>query len=145
MSNSDIIRAYYESLANLDMPGFKALHLEDVEYHISGHTIISGRYKGLSHLEAILPLVFDALDFNNFQFAKRWKIICEQGDTLVAMMEADGLAKTGKRYDQRYVQIFTFRDGKIAKVMEFFDTALAIEALGWEGLPSRDNDGSFEF
>ncbi len=145
MTNREIVDAYYSALAALNVEAFEALHQPDVVYNVSGHTIISGRYEGFAALKAILPLIFDALDFEKFGFAKKWKIMGDDGNTVTAIMEADGIATNGKRYDQRYVHIFTFRDNKIATVHEFFDTQLANEALGFDGKPPCANNGDFSF
>ncbi|MEP3225924.1 MAG: nuclear transport factor 2 family protein [Parasphingorhabdus sp.] len=144
MSNRDLVNAYYEALARLDVGGFEALHHPDVVYHVSGNTIISGRYDSFAALKTVLPLIFDALDFDQFQFAQNWKIMNEGPEGITAIMEAKGVAKNGKRYDQRYAHIFTFRDGKIASVHEFFDTQLANEALDFTGKPACQTDGPFE-
>ena len=129
----------------MDVEAFEALHHPDVVYNVSGHTIISGRYEGFAALKTILPQIFEALDFENFQFAKKWRIMTEGDDGITAIMEADGTAQNGMRYDQRYVHIFGFRDGKIISVHEFFDTQLANDALEFRGKPDCKTDGEFEF
>ena len=137
--------AYYGALAAMDVEAFEALHHPDVVYNVSGQTIISGRYESFAALRAILPAIFDALDFEDFQFAVKWKIMNESADGATAIMEARGKAKNGQRYDQRYAHIFSFRDGKIATVHEFFDTQLANDALGFADKLSFNTDGKFEF
>ena len=137
--------AYYGALAAMDVEAFEALHHPDVVYNVSGQTIISGRYESFAALRAILPAIFDALDFEDFQFAVKWKIMNESADGATAIMEARGKAKNGQRYDQRYAHIFSFRDGKIATVHEFFDTQLANDALGFADKQSFNTDGKFEF
>lgn len=129
----------------MDVDTFEALHHPDVIYNVSGQTIISGRYDSFDALKEILPAIFEALDFENFQFAVKWKLMNESTDGATAIMEARGKAKNGQRYDQRYCHIFTFRDGKIATVHEFFDTQLANDALGFVGKPKFETDGKFEF
>lgn len=124
------VAEFYEALADWDIERFWACQSPDVVYNISGHTPISGRVKGRTAMEAkILPPVFNGLDQQRFQFTERWGVVCESETRVVAVMEADGLAKNGLRYDQRYIHIFDFRDGLIAEVWEFFDTALAEAAL----------------
>lgn len=142
-SNAAIVDAYYQALAALDVEAFEAFHHADVVYNVSGNTIISGRYDSFEALKTVLPLVFDALDFEQFQFAKNWKIMNEGPDGVTAIMEAKGVAKNGKRYDQRYAHIFAFRDGKIASVHEFFDTQLANESLEFIGKAPCQTDGAF--
>lgn len=142
-SNRAIVTAYYEALARLDVTAFEALHHADVVYNVSGNTIISGRYDSFAALKKILPLIFEALDFKQFQFAKNWKIMTEGDNSITAVMEAQGMAKNGRRYDQRYAHIFSFHDGKIASVHEFFDTQLANESLGFTGKAPCQTDGDF--
>jgi uncharacterized protein len=145
MTSREIVDAYYGALAAMDVEAFEALHHPDVVYNVSGQTIISGRYESFAALRAILPAIFDALDFEDFQFAVKWKIMNESADGATAIMEARGKAKNGQRYDQRYAHIFSFRDGKIATVHEFFDTQLANDALGFADKQSFNTDGKFEF
>lgn len=145
MTNRDIVDRYYDALARLDVAAFEALHHPDVVYNVSGHTIISGRYEGFAALKTILPLIFGALDFDHFQFARKWRIMTDGGDSITAIMEADGTAQNGQRYDQRYLHIFGFRDGKIGSVHEFFDTQLANDALGFSGQAPCETDGEFQY
>lgn len=129
-ANRDLIMHWYKALETVDLDLFQAVHHHNVVYDISGHSVISGRHQGLAGLmDTVLPLVFAGLNIEKFQFCTNVRIMCEEGDCLVGIMEADGEAANGKRYDQRYVHIFEIRDGKIARVIEFFDTALAADVL----------------
>ena len=105
MTSREIVDAYYSALAAMDVQAFEALHLPDVVYNVSGQTIISGRYESFAALKTILPAIFDALDFEDFHFAVKWKIMNENVDGATAIMEARGKAKNGQRYDQRYAHI----------------------------------------
>lgn len=129
----------------MDVETFEALHHPDVVYNVSGQTVISGRYDSFAALKTILPAIFDALDFEDFQFAVDWQVMNESVDGATAIMEARGKAKNGQRYDQRYAHIFGFKDGKIASVHEFFDTQLANDALGFANKPKFETDGPFTF
>ena len=124
--NRELAQAWYESLSVGDLEQFVAIHDPAVIYNIGGHTPISGQVKGIQNLmEQIVPVVFGALDMNNMQFCKRFEIVCADDNRAVGIMEADGLGNNGIRYDQRYVHMFSARDGKLTQVWEFFDTALA--------------------
>lgn len=144
-THSEIIDAYYTALSVMDVDAFEALHHPDVVYNVSGNTIISGRYDSFAALKAVLPAIFEALDFEQFRFATKWRMMNDGPDGATAIMEAQGIARNGQRYDQRYVHIFSFRDGKIASVHEFFDTQLANDALGFAGKARFETDGPFEF
>ncbi len=146
MSNEELMDAFYLSLAKLDLKTFQAIQADDVVYNISGHSPISGCFRGKNRLmEDILPLVFGKINPEGFEFSKKWKCVCQSGDTAVCLMEADGLASNGVRYDQRYVHIFKFADGKIVGVSEFFDTALADKALFHDKPAPVRSDGPFDF
>lgn len=129
----------------MDIDGFEALHHPDVVYNVSGNTIISGRYESFAALKQVLPTVFEPLDFEKFRFAVKWRVMNDGPDGATAIMEASGMTRSGRRYDQRYAHIFSFREGKIASVHEFFDTALANDALGFTEKPRFATDGPFQF
>jgi ketosteroid isomerase-like protein len=132
----DLVSAFYRALATADLQLFLSIQTDDVVYNISGHSPISGQVVGKRALvESILPQVFPGLQMDTFRFSKKWRVMCADERRVVSFMEADGLGINGKRYDQRYVQVFEFRDGKISAVWEFFDTALADAVLFYD--PSK--------
>lgn len=128
-ANKAVAQSWYDTLAAGDIEAWQALHAPDCHYNISGHTIISGRVDMVQLMSEILPAVFGNLDLDNFRFCTRQRLLAAEGDIVIGMMEADGPANNGVRYDQRYVHIFRVRDGKLVEVTEFFDTELAQRAL----------------
>jgi ketosteroid isomerase-like protein len=125
-----LIATFYDALATGNLELFLIIQTDDVIYNISGHSPISGKVSGKQALvEDILPQVFPGLDMATFQFSKKWKVVCADDRRAVCFMEADGMGVNGKRYDQRYVQMFEFRGDKISGMWEFFDTALAEAVL----------------
>jgi ketosteroid isomerase-like protein len=144
--NKQLVGAWYAALAAVDVEGFLAVQTDDVAYNVTGRTPVSGFFQGKKTLtEDILPLVFNALQTETFQFSKRWKIMCADESRVTAIMEAEGLASNGLRYDQRYCHIFGFRDDKISEVWEFFDTALAAVALFGNELVKPEPDPKVPF
>lgn len=125
-----LLEEYYTALRTGDVERFWQLQADDIVYNWSGHTPISGRMRGKENMaREILSHVFKALDWSRFEFAKKWKIVCAQESRAVVLIEADGHGVNGVRYDQRYVHMFEFRDGKICEFWEFFDTALATAVI----------------
>ena len=125
-----LVARFYEALAAVDVEAFLSIQQDDVEYNVHGSTPVSGHFTGKDFLENVVaPKVFGNLQLETFQFAKKWKVMCADEHRVVAFMEAEGFARNGERYDQRYCHVFGFRDGKIAEVYEFFDSALAEHAL----------------
>lgn len=128
-ANKAVAQRWYDTLAAGEIEQWQALHAPDCHYNISGHSIISGRVDMAQLMSEILPVVFGNLDLDNFRFCTRQRLLAAEGDTVIGMMEADGAAKNGVRYDQRYVHIFRVQGGKLVEVTEFFDTELAQRAL----------------
>ena len=129
-TGKELVAKFYQALADMDVEAFLSIQQDDVEYNVHGSTPVSGHFTGKDFLENVVaPKVFGNLQLETFQFATKWKVMCADEHRVVAFMEAQGLAKNGERYDQRYCHVFGFRDGKIAQVFEFFDSALAEHAL----------------
>ena len=116
MTNEELVTAFYESLKSGDVDTFFGIQSDDVVYNISGHSPISGCFRGKQRMiNDVLPLVFPKIDADRFEFSRKWKIICADDTTAVCIMEADGTATNGERYDQRYVHIFRFDGGRIVE------------------------------
>ncbi len=129
-ANRALVEQWYQALKEKDLDRFVRVHHVDCVYNISGHSPISGQVRGIGTLmDHVLPVVFGALDVEVFQFCTKQKIVCEDSERIVGIMETDGPGTNGVRYDQRYVHMFGFRDGKIDRVWEFFDTALAAAVM----------------
>lgn len=56
--------------------------------------------------------------------------IIAEGDVVVVEAKGDNVSKTGVRYDNDYCMIFRLRDGRIAEVKEYCDSALVERVLG---------------
>ena len=56
------------------------------------------------------------------------KVVAE-GDTVVLEFEGNAVLSNGKPYCNQYVFVFTFRDGKIKQLNEYFCTVLADETI----------------
>ena len=146
--NLHLVEDFYQALSSGDVELFWRIQTDDVVYNMSGHTVISGRMQGKKNMSAdIVPYVFGGLQMDSFRFSKKWKVMCADERRVAVIMEADGLATNGVRYDQRYVHLFEFRDGLISIVWEFFDTQLANAALFHPAanVPRSPNLTEFEF
>jgi ketosteroid isomerase-like protein len=146
-TSAEVVANWYEALAKVDLEAFMTLHAPDCIYNVSGHTPISGRCDFSQLCADVLPQVFSRIDVANFRFATTWKIVCQDDQRVVGMMEADGVGTNGLRYDQRYLHVFEVRDGLIREVWEFFDTELAAKVLFYdpENSPTAGKLAAFEF
>lgn len=125
-ANVDLIERYYGALASGDFELLADLHSDDVAFNMLGTTPVSGRWEGKD--VCFGPIVADGvlgkLKPGEFAFAKKWRIMCADDDRVVGIMQGGGPGLNGEQYDQTYCQVFTIRDGKIAELHEFYDTAL---------------------
>ena len=80
-------------------------------------------------MEDVLPLVFSCVNPEEIVFCKDFKIINSFNDTVIAMAQNDGIALSGKPYNQIYLHILTIQGGKIIRLIEAFDSSLANDSL----------------
>lgn len=130
-ANIALAERYYRALEDGDFEALADLHHEDVIFNLVGSTPVSGRWEGKA--ECFGPLVADGvvgkLVPETVQFSRKWRIMCADDERVVGLMYGGGTATNGEEYLQTYCQIMTIRDGKIAELHEFFDTALVERAL----------------
>ncbi len=130
-ANIALVTRYYEALAAGDFETLAALHSDDVVFNLVGTTPVSGRWEGKA--ECFGPVVAEGvlgkLVAETFRFSRQWRIICADDNCVVGIMQGGGMGTNGHEYLQTYCQVLTIRDGLIAELHEFFDTALVELAL----------------
>lgn len=62
-------------------------------------------------------------------FRPKMKKVVAEGDTVVLEFEGDAVLKNGRPYCNQYVFVFTFRDGLICQLNEYFCTVLADKVM----------------
>ena len=140
-----VVDRFYSTLKKNHSEDFLAIMDDDIQLHLSGNSPISGHVNGKTMLvEQVFPHLMGQLDFDNFSFCTRWKVMCAADNRATAIMEAKGSTLSGKPYDQRYCHIFEVNQGKIVTLWEFFDCELVRDSL-FDGkqLPSPFTE--FEF
>jgi uncharacterized protein len=134
MSSTDesrrVIEGFYTAVAAGDMEAVVATFADDVEVEVMGRSPISGRHVGRdAFLANAMGPVVEALDPDTVELAATWEIFAADGDRVVARMTGRAANKAGKRYDNSYCQLFRIRDGQIAEMYEYLDTALLDDAI----------------
>lgn len=113
---------------------FVGLMADDVTWTMAGDCGWPRRYAGKAAVVGdLLARVGSLLDGPNRCVADA---IMVDGDR--AVVEARGLNRTrqGQAYENRYCFVFVFRDGRIAAVTEYMDTALTVRVLPYGGMPA---------
>ena len=129
--NRDIAEKFYTSITNGEIQVIENLLSDDFELIVPMENgILSGHYKGKKRfMEDVLPLVFSCVNPEKIVFCKDFRIINSFSDTIISMAQNDGVALSGKSYNQIYLHIITIKEGKISRLIETFDSALANNSL----------------
>jgi hypothetical protein len=86
----------------------------------------AGRHVGSDGVKRFFHLLAESMTYEGFDMQH----VVADASTVVAIIEAWGFAKaTGRTFRGTIVRIYVFRDGKIAKVQNIFDTAAYAAAL----------------
>ena len=127
----DIAEKFYISITNGETQVIEDLLSDDFELIVPMENgVLSGHYKGKKRfMEDVLPLVFSCVNPEEIVFCKDFKIINSFNDTVIAMTQNNGIALSGKPYNQIYLHIMTIEEGKIIRLIETFDSALANDSL----------------
>jgi len=123
MSKSrETVQLWFDLIARGDAQGAFALFSNDVTYTLKGTTPVSGVYRGVREI------------VENFFTVWRKQIVGDMvltvdeligdGERVVALVRGKATTIHGLPYDNDYAFVFGLRDGKIAEVIEYLDTAL---------------------
>ena len=126
--NKQVVLDFYEAGARGDMDSCFALLADDISWINIGSTKFSGKYAGKQALmENLLGPLFGQLKAG---ISSKIEQLVAEGDKVVA--QTSGFAETidGKPYNNTYCQVMRIRDGRIAEVVEYMDTALIDSVFG---------------
>jgi len=126
--NKRVVLDFYEAGARGDMDACFALLAEDVTWTNIGTTRFSGTYVGKQAIaEELLGPLFSQLKAG---IASRIEQLTAEGDIVVAQTSGTAETSGGVPYNNTYCQVMKIRDGQIAAVKEYMDTALIDSVFG---------------
>ncbi|MBF6061955.1 nuclear transport factor 2 family protein [Nocardia terpenica] len=118
----DVVRRYFEALANGDRATIVDSWAEDGSCWYGGDLPISGTWQGRDQvIEGFLATAFTYFDPEH-EVGLRVTNIFGEGDQVFAEWDSWGLGKTGRVYDQKNSAVFVVRDNKIVTMREYADT-----------------------
>ena len=127
MDNKQIIENGYKCFATGDIPGFLATFDENIEWTEAEGFPYGGIYTGAN---AIVENVFMKLGGEWEGFTAVPDEILDAGDNIVALGHYSGKYKeSGKSMKVPFAHVWTLRDGKIVKFVQYTDTLKVSEAL----------------
>jgi ketosteroid isomerase-like protein len=128
-SNKNAVLRMHEAIGRGDIDGMFAPMTDDVTFRVIGdHALGQRTYQGKEDItNNLLMTIFARLDGG-----VEVTIISIAAEDEKVFLHFTGKAQTvdGDPYNNEYVQLFSFRDGKISAVVEFMDTALLAKVLG---------------
>jgi ketosteroid isomerase-like protein len=121
------LQEQYRALARGDFPTFLSCFADDIEMEIIGPDDVPfvGRWSGKQQVAEAVRRNFALVE----EQRPKVQTLVAQGDLLVLIAREQGRFRaTGRAYDIHFVQVFTFRDGKVAQFRQIFDSAPLLDA-----------------
>jgi ketosteroid isomerase-like protein len=126
--NKQVVLDFYEAGARGDMDACFALLADDIAWTNIGSTKFSGTYNGKQALlEDLLGPLFGQ---SKGGISSRIERLTAEGETVVAQTLGTAETVDGTPYNNTYCQVIQIRNGQIANVTEYMDTALIDSVFG---------------
>jgi ketosteroid isomerase-like protein len=124
-ANKEVALKFLHAMSAGDADGQAACLTPDAFTITKGFAGVSGQ----RNRETMLATVEAFRDIVPTGFREKILRVVAEGDTVVIEWEGDALLSNGTPYGNQYVFIFTFRDGLICQLNEYFCTVLADKAI----------------
>lgn len=127
--NIQTVQQAYDAFLRADVPAILELMTEECDWYVPGVSDIpyAGRRQGRAAVSQFFRLLAESEDTELFNAQKYFA----SENTVVVLGHYRGKVKrTSQIVDADWVQVFTCKDGRIAKFEQFHDTAKIAEAYG---------------
>ncbi|MBE9041232.1 nuclear transport factor 2 family protein [Oscillatoriales cyanobacterium LEGE 11467] len=126
MNNLDIIKTLYQAFENGEIDIILDILDPNVEWHESEKLPYGGTFVGR---DAVLAGVFEKIGLEWENFEARVEEFLDAGDTIVALGFDRGTYKTtGKSMQAPTASVWTLKQGKVVKFVQYIDTIKVCEA-----------------
>ena len=127
-ANLDAVKRLYRLFGERDIPGVLALLAPDVEWcePTNPYNPCGGMHRG--H-EGFLAWARTGREAEDILVLDVRKMLADADSVAVVGFTKILARSTGKVYETDFVHLVTFRDGKVSRFQEFFDTFAAGEAF----------------
>jgi uncharacterized protein len=127
VSNVDSVRAAYDAFARGDVPAVLSFLSPGISWTEAEGFPYAGTYSGP---QAVLEGVFMRLGTEWEGFAAVPDEFIDGGDEVVALGKYSGTYKeTGKSFRADFAHVWTIREGKAVRFLQYVDTAVVQRAL----------------
>lgn len=106
------------------------LHHPDLICNLLGTTLVSGKFEGRDDFYAhTFKYVLGEFPETDEIYHKGSHLVCSDENCAVLLLHGGLATRSGKRYDQNYLQIFRVEEGLIVELHELLDTAMVETAI----------------
>jgi len=127
MTNVELIKNLYQAFAQGDIPAVLQSFDENIEWTEAEGFPYGGTYRGG---EAVVENVFMKLATEWTDFKADPNEFLDAGERIVALGNYSGsYNQTGKSMNVSFAHVWTLKDGKIIKFVQYTDTLKVSEAL----------------
>ena len=124
-----VVEAYVAALGRGDLAALRASFAPDATWTVGGGMPVSGTWSGPDGIiDGFLARMTERLDTSRPLTQEIHGIVAD-GDRAVAEWTSRATTAEGASYQNTYAVVFDVRDGLIAAVREYFDTAYAAQVL----------------
>lgn len=125
-SNEKLLRAAFDAIGHADTARLGDLYADDYVLEMPYAKPEPVRVEGLANVLPYLDAAFQVFRFT-LTITNVFEVV--GGDTLVAEYTSDGtVVPNGKPYNNTYIGVWTFRDGKVASTREYYDPVVSADA-----------------
>ncbi len=115
--NLETVRKGYAAFGSGDMDTLMGLYNDDAVHIVPGHSKVSGAHKGKESIAALYGALFE---LSGGSFRVDLQAVLSDGGNRVMSIHESHVEKDGKTYDQPEGLLFTFVDGKVSEIQDFF-------------------------
>ena len=126
--HTDVIRQALHALGQGNIEGFLADTTDDFHFTLAGTPPGGNTVQGKQQMIELLTVVFGK-HLERSAIAMTIENMIAEGDCVVEQAHGEARTLDGQDYNNVYCRVWRFREGKIAALTEYMDTALARQCL----------------
>ncbi len=126
-ANVQVVRQLYAAMGTGNLEAVLALLTDDVTFVVPGPPGVgaAGTWQGHSGVRECFARLQEAQENQSVEI----RDIVAQGDKVVVLLHVVAKSRTtGKTFESGIVHFYTVRDGRVAQLLDFFDTAAYVAA-----------------
>lgn len=115
--NIETVRRGYDAFGRGDLDALMELYHDDAVHIVPGSSRVAGAHKGKEDIANLYGLLFE-LSGGTLRVQLE-HVLSDGGDRVVAVHDMS-MEKDGEQLSQKEALVFTFRNGKVAEMQDFF-------------------------